>query len=760
MRLLSCVVRSVVPSATLCVVAALVLGCGAGVSAPPANSFLQDGTMTGKIHGGNQPISGSTVSLYAAGTSGYGSAGALYAQTTSLNDGSGSFTFTQTTGTSPSGPPSAITSSYACPSGSTTNPDPQMYIVASGGATQGFGNGNNSAAVFAVAIGKCSTVSTLFVDMNEITSVGTMAALQQYFNPVTESFGYPNTAQAIQGFANGVSVIANLVDITTGGANPSMTHSATPLGSTNTVTVTVTPEQQKINLIANILAACVNTTTNTSSPCKTLFAGAVPPTAAYTSQPTQIFTSITTANEDTLQALYFMLTNPTSGASATNMTNLIDLTSSQAPFQPAYTTAPTDWTVGVSFISSNTCALSTPSSSYGTTSAQTFLGSFEAVAVDDSGNIWGQANGTGDLFEISPNGTPLVCTLGTVSAGGGVAGPVIDTNGYVWVPSGTKVGSNFVLYKVNSATGAIDSTWNVGADRAFSVAADGHDNIFYANTTSTSLSDTYDGSVNEFAGAGAIGASNTAITSQKIASVYENQYFMAVDSSDNLWVTVQDTNASVATEGFFLIYPSTNTTGSTYMAGTSFGSNTGFETTNLAASGAFGDTYGVAAGASDIYVGFSGKNSTAANDAAWTILAPGTSGTATATVTAKNLAGANNSLGMAVDGASNVWAPQSGASAGNWVTSSTATASKLFFVSEMSSNGVAISASSTSGGFAKPSAIFPSAMRGIAIDPTGNVWVGVNNTNGTQIAEIVGQAVPVVTPLSIGAKNGTLGAKP
>jgi len=48
--------------------------------------------------------------------------------------------------------------------------------------------------------------------------------------------------------------------------------------------------------------------------------------------------------------------------------------------------------------------------------------------------------------------------------------------------------------------------------------------------------------------------------------------------------------------------------------------------------------------------------------------------------------------------------------------------------------------------------------RGIATDGTGNIWVA--NTSGTYVTVVVGQATPVVTPLSLGIKNGTLATAP
>jgi hypothetical protein len=62
----------------------------------------------------------------------------------------------------------------------------------------------------------------------------------------------------------------------------------------------------------------------------------------------------------------------------------------------------------------------------------------------------------------------------------------------------------------------------------------------------------------------------------------------------------------------------------------------------------------------------------------------------------------------------------------------------------------------------------------MAVDPSGNVWVpntgyivynptgdtATYTYNGTSITEIVGAAVPVVTPISVAAANGTQATKP
>jgi hypothetical protein len=46
----------------------------------------------------------------------------------------------------------------------------------------------------------------------------------------------------------------------------------------------------------------------------------------------------------------------------------------------------------------------------------------------------------------------------------------------------------------------------------------------------------------------------------------------------------------------------------------------------------------------------------------------------------------------------------------------------------------------------------------IAIDPSGNVWI--TNLLGNSVAEMVGAAAPVVTPLSVAAGTNKIGVTP
>jgi streptogramin lyase len=95
-----------------------------------------------------------------------------------------------------------------------------------------------------------------------------------------------------------------------------------------------------------------------------------------------------------------------------------------------------------------------------------------------------------------------------------------------------------------------------------------------------------------------------------------------------------------------------------------------------------------------------------------------------------------NGTQIAIDGSGDVW-----------VANATT-------VSELSNSDTALSPST---GFALPGVLSDPA-RGVAVDGSGNVWV----TEGHQgrIGELVGAATPVVTPLSVGVKNNTLGTRP
>lgn len=91
--------------------------------------------------------------------------------------------------------------------------------------------------------------------------------------------------------------------------------------------------------------------------------------------------------------------------------------------------------------------------------------------------------------------------------------------------------------------------------------------------------------------------------------------------------------------------------------------------------------------------------------------------------------------GIAIDGANNVWVA-SGSSRG---------------IYKLSNAGANMSGTN---GYSPTN----NQPDGLAIDGSGNVWF--NSLNDSTLTEIIGSAIPVVTPIALGVQNNTLGTKP
>src|ERR1019366_2511899 len=108
-------VRTRIAVAAATVAAALLTGCGTGLETivnEAASGSAGNGRIQGAVHGGQQPVSGSTVQLYAVTTEGYNAPATALLTVPVTSAASGSF---------------SITGDYSC-----TGVD-QVYIVATGG---------------------------------------------------------------------------------------------------------------------------------------------------------------------------------------------------------------------------------------------------------------------------------------------------------------------------------------------------------------------------------------------------------------------------------------------------------------------------------------------------------------------------------------------------------------------------------------------------------------------------------------------------
>jgi hypothetical protein len=128
----------------------------------------------------------------------------------------------------------------------------------------------------------------------------------------------------------------------------------------------------------------------------------------------------------------------------------------------------------------------------------------------------------------------------------------------------------------------------------------------------------------------------------------------------------------------------------------------------------------------------------------------------------------SSSNGAAVDGAGNIWLANGATSTFNGVVSGSISVFSSSGVNLIQPNGIVKSAASNALKTNLITGLGPAWN--VAIDPSGNVWTSNSNPYfgitaspayiPSSITEIVGAAVPVVTPFATGLANGTLATKP
>jgi hypothetical protein len=675
--------------------ALLTVGCSNMETTATGTPLSSGAVLTGRVHGGNNPVAGGGVSLYAVGQTGVGSAPTLYAYTTEASDGTGSFNFVQNPGTGGpnSNPYGTGGNSYACPSGVA----PMMYILAQGGNTTGnlaLTSANNTAAAFLAPVGLCNQISnSTFVDVSEVTTAATVAAAAQFINPNTDGIGNDGIGEAYAEIANAFQTVPNLVSSMNGLATTTATipGSGTGVGG---VTMTVTPPTATLNTIANILSACVNQVSNTASNCLTLFSNATPPpNAASESQPTLTYGTA----DDTVKAALYMYLNPTDG-STTNRTNLFNLVAAAgAPYLPTLPSVPTDWLLAITYTASGTCG----------TGNSAFLSHPYDLNVDIGGNLW-IANNAGTnsaLVQMSPYGVAQNCqSLGGSSEGGGV----IDINASIWYADNAN--SLIWTYPTNPLLGGSTRSF-VSPAPPVAITTDGSGNIFFTTTNGTT------GNLYEIVDGANVNTTSSPVLLTSSYNVGPNPIRMFPDAVNNIWVS---SGAGYVTEF--------HQTGSATYAAIQYG--------------VVGPTYGLTVGSStggnNVYVTSQDTNSTL------TIVSPVTPGSTTYAVSFTSPANAGGLLaptGISLDGAMN-----------SWVANNSAESSGLYAVSELGSTGNSISPAGTNGGYQKPTTVL-SGGRMSVVDPIGNVWI-LNDNLPNSVTQILGAAVPIYAPYSYGLQNG------
>jgi len=332
---------------TLAILAAA--GCGGVNFLPSPTNLLSSAGLAGTLRGGQQPVSGAKVYLYAVSTA------ATAGPATSLLGAPG-YVVTDAAGNF------SITSNYTCPAGAF------VYLLALGG-NPGLAPGtSNPALALAAGLGACTSLTpSSFYNINEVSTVAAAYSFAPFAASETR-IGSTSPSAITAAFAN----IANLI-------NPAQGSALAQTAGGNGVV-----PQAKIDSLADALAPCVNSS-GTGSPCASLFSAA------------NVISGSSTP-VDTFQAALNIAGNPT-----VNVASIFNLSAPASPFQPALSSAPADWTVAVQY-PVGSVTLSPAAASISQISPQVFTASLSGVAGSNFSYLWTTPAAAGTLTEVGGAG--------------------------------------------------------------------------------------------------------------------------------------------------------------------------------------------------------------------------------------------------------------------------------------------------------------------------------------------------------------------
>jgi len=679
--------------------------------------------LAGIVSSGAKFINGAKVQLYAAGVSGYGSAGTAVG-TAVTTDSSGAFTV-----------------NYNCP----TAPGDQMYVVATGGDA---GSGSNTSIALMAALGTCSNL-TSSVTVNEVTTIASAYALSA-FAAIDKSnggidIGTPTSATTCNaagnwvssgpntcnytGLVNAFKAVNNLVNVSNGQALTNTPDYKVDLAHDPNILNNSQVPTTRINALADMLASCVES--NGCSGSSGLLSAAQPNGG--------------TQPADTLQAALDIAQNP-----GNNVSNLLGLVASNPPYSIKSTDtgtlalsgtgAPTDLTLALTFTGAGLGGASNITFSDG--NVGTVNG---ALGIDSAGNIWigaslySQGPPVGQMIaEFNALGAPVTHPTTLTSA----TPPVVTYGGYNPEPNAPD--SN----ELTIDTLAIDQSENLWTD-------DGVDNVVVTSTTSSpspSLLNTISVGQNALSDS-AIDAGgngwffNQSLTSVEAYSVSGNSVVtgtnlgtsalndLAFDSNGGLWASGR--NSSRDRDVFQI-----STSDATTILYDAFQSIPGKHGTTLVA-GQGGNIYGCDP------TGLNLDQFNANGSAPTTTLLTIGTGRACGTQLVLDGQGHLFAVDIASVGAIDEFTTGAGAAlispATNGYTGSSSTeAPTLTFDTNLGTAPAGV---------------------GAAIDGSGNLWV-LNtdtfgpSTPGNELVEYIGIGAPVITPASTALANNLLGVRP
>jgi len=291
-------------------------------------------------------------------------------------------------------------------------------------------------------LGDCPVVgnfatSVPYVWINEVSTVSSVYALAGFILD-GQHVSSSGTALASTQVKNAFAAAGNLYNVANG------TSRATTQAGNGVVA------QAKIDTLANILVACVNSN-GSSNACNTLFANAQ--------------NSSLTSSTDTVMAMVNIAHAPFNNTSA-----LFGIQSGQPAYVPALSSAPADFTLPITY-------------------TLTVAGG-QAIAVDSGGNLWIGGPNTTQVEKISPLGVPIL-TSQTMWASHGTFAFSVDNTDSVW---GTNQGS--LTFKKLSSSGAtsVPETTISGATGIEFGAVDSANNYWVETHGATEQLNEYNGS--------------------------------------------------------------------------------------------------------------------------------------------------------------------------------------------------------------------------------------------------------------------------
>ena len=340
---------------------------------------------------------------------------------------------------------------------------------------------SNSAIVQMVGLGQCPSAGNLaaqvpFLVINEVTTVAFAYAMGG-FGTDAYHIGSSGTPLALTAIANAMTNFTNIVGIGWGGALP----------ATNANSNSVAP-QAKINMLANIVATCINTATSTSGSCANLFANAKNGTTTPTDEST---------------ALFNIVHNPDANASA-----LFNLYLGNSIFSPMLSSAPSDWTMPVVYKN----AVSRPSK----------------IAFDSMGNAWIADRTLNAVIKTSPQG---VITKIQPPGAGSLYDVAVDPSNVVWAVDFT----NNEIYRLDSSGNVLSTITTGSLNQPTAISFDSSGNAYVTNAGSTVIS-RYNSS--------GIALSGTVNSNATLGS----SYAIAIDANGNQWLPGYGTNCACMVE--------------------------------------------------------------------------------------------------------------------------------------------------------------------------------------------------------------------